>query len=113
MVMDGGTHMISDILDGLTTGFRYHNAWLATLTNNALSESFYTGDALGSFNSWMRLLTGLLLAIGAVWFAFPYVDRHMQSTVIKIEAKIERVKEAQQRLSAQREQLVSQLKQQS
>jgi uncharacterized membrane protein len=95
MVIDGGTHMVSDMLDGLTTGFRYHNAWLATVTNNALSESFYTGDALGSFNSWMRLLTGLLFAVGAVWFAFPLMDRYAHSTLADIDMKIDHVNEAQ------------------
>jgi uncharacterized membrane protein len=73
MALDGGSHFISD-LSGLGQGFRYTNTWLATLTHNSLPASFYLGDALGSFNSWMRLLTGFLFGLGFVWFGFPYLD---------------------------------------
>ncbi len=104
MILDGGTHMVSDSLGGLTTGFRYHNDWLASLTDHVLAESFYSGDALGSFNSWMRLLTGGLFATGVVWFAFPLVDRYAHSTVQDINGKIERVTGLQHRLSAELEQ---------
>lgn len=75
MLLDGGTHMINDLL-GL--GFRQDNAWLATLTGHLLPPSFYAGDALGSFNSWMRLTTGALFGLGVVWFAFPWVERAFQ-----------------------------------
>ena len=73
MVLDGGSHFVSD-LAGLGRGLRDSNTWLATLTGNIWPAAFYTGDALGSFNSWMRLLNGLLFALGAVWFAYPYLD---------------------------------------
>lgn len=109
MVIDGSTHMISDTLDGLTTGFRYQNTWLASLTGHVMSDSFYSGDALGSFNSWMRLLTGLLFAVGAVWLVFPLMDRYARATLVDIDTKIEQVNEAQRRLSAQREQLLNQV----
>ena len=72
IILDGGTHMLSD-LAGIGQGFRDTNLWLAFLTNNAFSASFYAGDALGSFNSWMRLVTGILAGFGIVWFVFPYV----------------------------------------
>jgi uncharacterized membrane protein len=72
IVVDGGTHMLSD-LAGIGQGFRDSNQWLAALTNNSLSASFYAGNALGSFNSWMRLITGLLAGLGIVWFVFPYI----------------------------------------
>jgi uncharacterized membrane protein len=72
IALDGGTHMLSD-LAGIGQGFRDSNQWLALLTNNALSDSFYTGDALGSLNSWMRLITGLLAGLGIVWFVFPRI----------------------------------------
>jgi len=91
MILDGGTHMVSDSLGGLTTGFRYRNDWLASLTGHVLPESFYSGDAFGSFNSWMRLLTGGLFATGGVWFAFPLVDRYAHATVRDINGKMERV----------------------
>lgn len=73
IVLDGGTHILSD-LNGLTNGFRYTNDWLAVLTDHAFAPLFYLGDALGSFNSWMRWVTGLLFAFGLVWWTFPYVD---------------------------------------
>jgi uncharacterized membrane protein len=73
MVIDGGTHMISD-LQGIGQGFRDTNIWLQIITNNAFSTTFYQGDALGSFNSWMRLITGILFGIGLVGFAYPYIN---------------------------------------
>jgi len=73
MALDGGTHFLSD-LAGIGQGFRYTNLWLANLTHFAFSPNFYTGDALGSFNSWMRIITGLLAGLGLVWFAFPYIE---------------------------------------
>ena len=73
MTLDGGTHFISDLF-GLQRGFRYDNAWLAALTQGTLSATFYSGNALGSFNSWARLLTGLSFGAGVVWFGFPYLD---------------------------------------
>ncbi len=73
MAVDGGSHAVSD-LAGIGHGFRDSNAWLAALTNNVFPASFYAGDALGSFNSWMRLITGALAAFGLVWFAFPYME---------------------------------------
>jgi len=72
IALDGGTHFLSD-LAGIGQGFRYTNLWLADLTHFAFSPGFYTGDALGSFNSWMRIITGLIAGLGLVWFAFPYI----------------------------------------
>ena len=74
IVLDGATHAISD-LSGIGLGFRDSNAWLAALTNGSFPPWFYAGDALGSFNSWMRLITGVVAGIGLVWFTFPYVER--------------------------------------
>lgn len=73
MALDGTTHLISDFA-GIGQGFRDTNLWLALLTHNALPPTFYAGDAWGSFNSIMRLLTGISFGIGLVWFAFPYAD---------------------------------------
>lgn len=72
MIVDGSTHTISD-LSGIGEGFRDTNLWLATLTNNSLSSAFYAGDALGSFNSWMRFFSGLLAGLAITWFLFPYI----------------------------------------
>ncbi len=74
MALDGGTHMLSDILGGIGGGFRYDNLWLAYLTAHKFAQSFYSGNALGSFNSSMRILTGLLFGIGTVWYIFPIIQ---------------------------------------
>jgi uncharacterized membrane protein len=73
MAIDGGTHFLSDIQSGaaLGFGFRDSNAWLAQLTNYALPATFYAGDALGSFNSWMRLLSGLAFGMGVAGLLLP------------------------------------------
>jgi hypothetical protein len=42
------------------------------------------GNALGSFNSWMRLITGPLASLGIVWFVFPYLFQ-MQTMTYKLE----------------------------
>ena len=89
MLIDGLTHMVSDFA-GLGQGFRDSNAWLANLTGNALPATFYAGDALGSFNCWMRLITGALFALGVVWLAFPYLQQMMADSAAQIEAKFAR-----------------------
>jgi uncharacterized membrane protein len=73
IALDGGTHMLSD-LAGIGQGFRDTNQWLAALTNHSLPAVFYIGDALGSFNSWMRFTTGILAGLGIVWLAFPNLE---------------------------------------
>jgi uncharacterized membrane protein len=89
LLLDGGSHMVSD-LAGVDQGFRAANAWLASLTANRLAASFYVGNALGSFNSWMRLISGALFGIGAVWFAFPHVDLSFRQTAEAIREKFDR-----------------------
>jgi uncharacterized membrane protein len=76
MFIDGATHTISDVLvnNQFGTGFRDSNAWLAELTNNALAATFYAGDALGSFNSLARWLSGALFGVGLAWFLLPYAE---------------------------------------
>ncbi len=73
MAIDGTSHFISD-LAGIGQGFRDTNDWLAQLTGGSLPAWFYAGDALGSFNSWMRLITGALFGVASVWLAFPYAE---------------------------------------
>lgn len=77
MAVDGGTHWLSDFA-GVGRGFRYNNAWLATVTGHALPQWFYIGNGVGSFNFWMRLLTGLLFGLAVVWLAYPVLDGHLQ-----------------------------------
>jgi uncharacterized membrane protein len=87
MVIDGGTHMISD-LAGIGQGFRDTNIWLQTLTNNVFPLTFYQGDALGSFNSWMRLLTGLLFGFALIAFAFPLINEAFADIARRSEATL-------------------------
>lgn len=89
MALDGSSHALSDWTGGIGGGFRYGNEWLAALTNHALPVSFYAGDALGSFNAWMRLLSGLFFAIGVVWFLFPQLQLSFAATARQIEAKFQ------------------------
>ncbi len=74
MALDGGTHFISD-LAGVDQGFRASNAWLAALTGQAFPAAFYAGTVWGSFNSLMRLFTGICFGAGIVWFGFPYLEQ--------------------------------------
>ena len=89
MVLDGGTHLISD-LAGIGQGFRDSNVWLAALTGNVLPATFYAGDALGSFNSLMRIVTGLLFGLSVVWLAFPYLQQAFTEMEYNMEAKLNR-----------------------
>jgi uncharacterized membrane protein len=77
LVIDGGTHLLSDT-GGLAAGFRYDNAWLAALTSDMLSAGFYRGDAFGSFNSLMCFTSGLLFAIGTGGLFLPLMDHEMK-----------------------------------
>jgi len=81
MTLDGTTHILSDLISGVSNGgFRDTNVWLTALTNNAF-PAFYTGDHLGTFNWWARLATGLLAAWGVAFFAFPWLDRLFQRQI--------------------------------
>jgi uncharacterized membrane protein len=95
IALDGGTHMISDFA-GIGLGFRDSNLWLASLTNSIFPSSFYAGDALGSFNSWMRLITGPLAGLGIVWLAFPFLfqaaTENKKPDVLKYAKVIEQIK---------------------
>ncbi len=88
MGIDGATHLISD-LGGIGRGFRDSNVWLAALTQHAFPAAFYAGDAAGSFNSWMRLITGVLFGAGIVWLAYPLVEAAFNDTALAIRAKFE------------------------
>lgn len=73
LIIDGSTHAISDFA-GLGQGFRDTNQWLAWLTSSSFPASFYSGDALGSFNSIMRFISGLFAGWSIVWFAFSHLE---------------------------------------
>lgn len=90
MAIDGFSHMISDFTVGIGLGFRDSNAWLAVLTNNAFPANFYAGDALGSFNSWMRMVTGLLFSLGLVWTFYPRLHSGFGNTARQIAEKFQK-----------------------
>jgi uncharacterized membrane protein len=88
MLVDGITHVISDSSGGLASGFRYSNQWLAELTGNRLPTWFYAGDRFGSFNSWMRFISGITFAIGIVWFVYPYLNATLVESANKLRWKL-------------------------
>ncbi len=88
MAIDGTTHLISDFA-GIGQGFRDSNTWLAILSNHTLPSAFYAGDAWGSFNAWMRLISGILFGLGSVWFGFPLLQEWMSNSVKVIDDKYE------------------------
>lgn len=89
IVLDGASHTLSDFA-GIGMGFRDSNLWLSTLTGNSLPAWFYAGDALGSFNSWMRLITGALFGIGLVGFAFAPLGEAFEGLAREFEDKFAR-----------------------
>jgi uncharacterized membrane protein len=86
MLFDVFSHIASDKA-GIGNGFRDSNVWLVNLTGNSFPAWFYAGDSLGSFNSWMRLVTGVLFAIGSVWLIYPLVEKTFAEMAERIEAK--------------------------
>jgi len=70
MVLDGGTHLISEYT-GL--GFRASNTWAVWLTGGSLSHSFYTGTTVGTLNWLLRTATGTLFGLATSWLAFSYL----------------------------------------
>lgn len=91
--VDGFSHMANDIFARTSgTGFRDTNSWLQALTGNVFPQSFYVGDALGSFNSDMRWITGILFGLTTIWFLFPYAEQQMRELVDQSAAQLERIK---------------------
>jgi uncharacterized membrane protein len=82
LAIDGGTHAVSDGLSQISSasGFRDTNQWLALATVNAF-PGFYAGDQLGTFNWWMRLVTGALAAWGIAFTVFPLIDQLIEQEV--------------------------------
>lgn len=86
--LDGITHLLSDLMS-LTSGFRYHNAWFAALTNHVFPSSFYVGDGIGSFNSTLRLVSGVLFGFSLAGLMLPVFDRAMKETEVRLAHKLE------------------------
>ena len=97
MGIDGTSHLISD-LSGIGQGFRDSNAWLVQLTGGVFPAAFYAGDAWGSFNAWMRLVTGIFFGVGIVWFGFPFLDQAFEDTVQSLCSKTKRLDTWQSKL---------------
>lgn len=56
MLLDGGTHLLDDVLGlGLRGG----------------------GDAIGTPNFWLRMITGALVGVAALAFVFPRLEREL------------------------------------
>jgi uncharacterized membrane protein len=89
MFVDGVTHLVSDIqiANQFGTGFRDTNLWLAQLTNHLLPAGFVAGDAVGSFNSIARWVSGALFGIGLAWFLLPYAEGTFGYRRIELEQK--------------------------
>jgi uncharacterized membrane protein len=85
LAIDGTTHLFSD-LSGFGRGFRDTNLWLAALTAGRFTSGFYAGDAWGSFNAAMRLLTGGLFGLAFAWFALPRVQAALEGDVTRTPA---------------------------
>ncbi len=80
LAVDGSTHLVSDMIAGIGGVFRYNNMWLAILTNWRWPTAFYAGDAIGSFNFFARMLSGVMFSLGVTWFIGP---RLLQETGAK------------------------------
>lgn len=89
VALDGITHVLSD-LNGLTSGVRYTNAWLAAITNHIFADSFYIGDSFGSFNSTVRLISGVLFGFAMAGLALPLFDTEMRRTGQILADKLEK-----------------------
>lgn len=68
MAIDGLTHML---------GLRDN---MDTMNIDATFVSFYIGSQAFSLNWWLRIITGLLAALGTVWFAFPRMERAVEES---------------------------------
>lgn len=72
LLLDVGSHILDDTL---RIGFRATNGWLVVLTGGVFDPRFYSGDAVGSFNWWMRLITGLVAGFAFVRHVYPHLNR--------------------------------------
>jgi hypothetical protein len=64
------------------------------VTGNLFTESFYVGNALGSFNSSGRLITGLRCGLAVVWLAYPFAKTYFRELRQMLEPRLERLREA-------------------
>jgi uncharacterized membrane protein len=91
LVIDGMSHVMSEISGGLVEGFRYRNEWLQNLTSHALPTWFYIGDTLGSFNFLVRFISAILFGVAFAWIAFPYMARSTHKLTADLKNKLEQI----------------------
>ncbi len=87
LLLDGFSHMLSDS----GSGFRQTNDWLVALTGGGFTAVFYSGTTIGTFNWWLRTLTGLLFGLGFIWFTFPQFAVYFRGVRTRLEPKLRRV----------------------
>lgn len=90
LALDGITHFVSD-QSGLASGFRYDNGWLAQATGFMLPDEFYRGDAIGSFNSLVRMISGFWFAVGLGGLILPLIDHNMRRSAYSLGIKLGKV----------------------
>ncbi|MFL5732456.1 MAG: DUF2085 domain-containing protein [Chloroflexia bacterium] len=66
MAVDGMTHLL---------GLRDN---MANMVADPSFGAFYIGSQPFSLNWWLRIITGLLAALGVVWFAYPRMERAVE-----------------------------------
>jgi uncharacterized membrane protein len=74
LAVDGTTHLVND---ALRLDFRHFNKWAVALSPGLFPPEFYVGDLLGSLNSVLRIISGLLFGLGVVWFLWPMMDQEL------------------------------------
>jgi hypothetical protein len=67
----------------LYLGFRNTNTWLAAITGNAFAATFYAGDLIGSFNWWMRLITGVVAGFAFTRLIYPYINKGVATLALE------------------------------
>jgi hypothetical protein len=63
------------LIDGIS-----HMLGLRDITGEGYFGDFWLGSQVGSLNFWIRIITGLLAGLAAVWFAAPRMDRSVQES---------------------------------
>jgi len=69
LAVDGTIHLISDL-----TVFGARIPRYKQLVGCPAPSQFYGDGAWGSFNAWMRLVTGVVFGWGTSWFLFPLLN---------------------------------------
>jgi len=68
------------IVDGLTHMFGVRDTVGEIMMEKPSFGSFFIGSQAYSLNWWLRVITGALAGLGAVWFAFPRMARAVEQS---------------------------------